>query len=103
MDQEENLRAEITMLRAVLAAEKERADAAEENLVDGIAMEWEVRKAAEAREAALREALEAIAERTDVDVNGEYIVRDQPALSAAEANTLARSVLALARTAGEQP
>ncbi len=41
-----------------------------------------------------RSALNRIAERVDVDSNGEYIVRGQPALSGFQANNLARVALA---------
>jgi hypothetical protein len=81
---------------AALAAETERADG-----LDLALQALRVDVAAEAREDALREALERIAAREDVDVNGEYVSHNQPVLSAARANVVARE--ALARTAGEQP
>lgn len=56
--------------------------------------------AAEERADELREALGRIAERIDVDVNGEYAVHDQPAMSSSAANVLARA--ALARVDGER-
>lgn len=47
---------------------------------------------------AFRGALQRIAETTDVDMNGEYVIKDQPKHSAQDANSIAREALAAWRS-----